>query len=207
MEFQSLKSLITNINNEMVMRAERNRLRGALQLSKYHNLTLQGAFALIGFPEMLLESSASLARLHHSSLLDDWANESTMLFKETIAYRAAVQTIQENYFESHVILYKDIETAIELIIQMLREVIADFNKYRKENADWTKLASDREQQKAGTANAMPFEPENGLPIDIEAITKRDEMLVQSIVERWVMNAKVRGIADIWRETGKHEVFV
>ena len=69
MEFQSLKSLITNINNARWHDEKKAsiRLRGALQVSKYHNLTLQGAFALIGFPEMLLESSASLARLHHSS--------------------------------------------------------------------------------------------------------------------------------------------
>ena len=67
--------------------------------------------------------------------------------------------------------------------------------------------SDQEQQKAGMANAMLFERESGLPIDIEAIEKRAEMLVHSIVERWVRNAKFTANADILRETGKHEDFV
>ena len=67
--------------------------------------------------------------------------------------------------------------------------------------------SNQEQQKAGIANAIPFEPENGLQIDIEALEKRAEMLVQSIVEKWVRNARVTGIADVLRETGKHEDFL
>jgi hypothetical protein len=161
----------------------------------------------IDVTEILHATSAGLARQCYSSKLDDWANKSTMLFKETIAYKAAVQAIQEDYFESHPIMYKDIETEIEMIIQTVRELIATFNDYRKDIADLSDRESNQEQQEAGTANAMPFEPENGLPIDIEAISKRDEIFVQSIVEKWVMNAKVSGIADILRQTGKHEVFV
>ncbi len=207
MEFQALKSLIIRINEEMLIKAERNRLRMQLLASKLKNLMYKGVFALSGFPEVLKESSASLARLRHSSLLDDWANDSSALFKETLADKAAVQTVQENYFESHPILYEDIETAVELTIQSVREAIVGFNDYRKDQADLTNQVSDQEQQKTGIANAMPFEPENGLQIDIEALEKGDEMLVQSIVEKWIMNARVTGIADILKETGKHEDFL
>jgi hypothetical protein len=207
MEFQSLKSLINNINNDLMVRVERNRLRVALHASQLRTLIFMGAVLRIGVTEILHATSAGLARQRYSSKLDDWANKSTMLFKETIAYKAAVQAIQEDYFESHPIMYKDIETEIEMIIQTVRELIATFNDYRKDIADLSDRESNQEQQEAGTANAMPFEPENGLPIDIEAISKRDEIFVQSIVEKWVMNAKVSGIADILRQTGKHEVFV
>jgi hypothetical protein len=207
MEFQSLKSLINNINNDLMVRVERNRLRVALHASQLRTLIFMGAVLRIGVTEILHVTSAGLARQCYSSKLDDWANKSTMLFKETIAYKAAVQAIQEDYFESHPIMYKDIETEIEMIIQTVRELIATFNDYRKDIADLSDRESNQEQQEAGTANAMPFEPENGLPIDIEAISKRDEIFVQSIVEKWVMNAKVSGIADILRQTGKHEVFV
>jgi hypothetical protein len=207
MEFQSLKSLINYINNEILMRADRDRLRGALQVSKLQNLIFLGAITLCGGPTKSLESSASQARLCHSSLLDYWANHSTTLFKETISYKAAVQIIQEDYFESHPILYKDFETAFEMTIQSFREAIAAFNKYSKDNADWANQASDQERQKAGMANAMPFKPQNGLQIDIEAIEKGDEKLVQSIVEKWVRRAEVSGIADILGETDRHEDFV
>jgi len=178
-----------------------------LHASQLRTLIFMGAVLRIGVTEILHATSAGLARQRYSSKLDDWANKSTMLFKETIAYKAAVQAIQEDYFESHPIMYKDIETEIEMIIQAVRESIATFNDYRKDIADLSNRESNQEQQEAGTANAMPFEPENGLPIDIEAISKRDEIFVQSIVEKWVMNAKVSGIADILRQTGKHEVFV
>lgn len=190
-----------------MVRVERNRLRVALHASQLRTLILMGAVLRIGVTEILHATSAGLARQRYSSKLDDWANKSTMLFKEIIAYKAAVQAIQEDYFESHPIMYKDIETEIEMIIQTVRESIATFNDYRKDIADLSNRESNQEQQEAGTANAMPFEPENGLPIDIEAISKRDEIFVQSIVEKWVMNAKVSGIADILRQTGKHEVFV
>jgi hypothetical protein len=206
-EFQSLKLLISNINDAVKIGAERNRQRVEVQVSKLHTLILQGAFVLIGHPEMLAESSTSLARLRHSSLLDDWANNSTVLFKETIAYKIAVQTIQEDYFESHPILYKDLEAAFETTIQMIRDAIAAYNDYRKDNAKWTRQTSDREQQKVEIESTVPLEPENGLPIDIEAVEKLDETLVKSIVEKWVSDAKVSGIGDILRETGKHEDFV
>jgi hypothetical protein len=206
MEFQSLKSLINYINNEILIRAERDGLRGALQVSKLQIVSLRGAIMFSCVPRKLLESLVSQARLSHSSQLDKWANDSTTLFKEIISYKAAVQIIQENYFESHPILYKDFETAFEMTINSFREAIAAFNKYCKDVADWNRV-SDQEQQKAGMANAMPFEPVNGLSIDIEAIEKGDEMLVKSIVEKWVRRAEVSGIADILGETGRHEDFV
>jgi hypothetical protein len=67
--------------------------------------------------------------------------------------------------------------------------------------------SDQEQQKAGIANALPFESEISPPIDIEAIEKCSEELAHSIVERWVRIATVVGIADILRETGMDEDYV
>jgi hypothetical protein len=57
------------------------------------------------------------------------------------------------------------------------------------------------------ANAVPFEPKNVMPIDIEAIEERAKPLVHFTVEKWVMNAKVEANADILRETGEHEDFV
>jgi hypothetical protein len=207
MEFQCLKLLIYNINSDILIRTERYRLMEALQASKLHTLILTGAFVHMGVASILSTSSASLARLSHFSLLDDWANDSAMILAETIAYKAAVQTIQENYFERHPILFKDFETPLEAIIQGVRDGIAIFDKYRKDLTDLSNRESDQEQQKAGMANAIPFERKSTLPIDIEAIEKRAEMSVNFIVQKWVKNAKISGTTDILRETGKHEDIV
>jgi hypothetical protein len=82
-----------------------------------------------------------------------------------------------------------------------------FQPPRKDSAGPPNRESDQEQQKAGIANALPFESEISPPIDIEAIEKCNEVLVHSIVERWVRDATVIGTADILRETGMHEDYI
>jgi hypothetical protein len=204
MEYQALKMLINNVNREIETKTETIRLKAALQLSKLQTLTLQDAFAQTGLPETM---PASLARSHLLSQLEDWADDSVMLFMEIIPYKTAVQTIQENYFESHPILYRDNEIAFEIANRTVRDAIAAFNEYFKVRAELSNRESDHEEQKAGTANAMLFERESSLPIDIEAVEKHAGILVDSIVENWVMNAKFKANADILRETGKHEDFI
>jgi predicted protein tyrosine phosphatase len=206
-EFLGLKLLIFQVNNEMLIKWGSNRLMVALQASKLRTLMLEGVFADIGAVEMLSATSASEAQRHLSSRLEDWAEDSATLLMKMTAYKAAVQTIQERYFESHPILFKDVETEYEISIGLIRVGIAAFNEYRKDMAHLLTRELDQEQQKAGTANPIPFERKSSLPIDIEAIEKRGKTLVNSIVEKWTMNAKFKAKADVLRETGKHEDFV
>jgi hypothetical protein len=206
-EFQALKALINDVNTAIEIKAQRNRHKAAQQLYKLQTLILQDAFAHTGVAETMSASPGSPARLRLISLLEDWADDSAMLLTEATAHKAAVQTVQEKYFESHPILHKDTETAFEMTIRIVRDAIALFNEYRKVMADSSIQKSDQEQLKAGMVDAMLFEFESSLPIDIEAIEKRAEMFVHSIVKRWVMNAKFTGTADILQETGKHEDFI
>jgi hypothetical protein len=204
MEFQALKMLTNDVNSEIEIRARTNRLKAALQLSKLHALVLKDALAHTGVAETIPANSASLARQHHSSALNDWADITAMLFLEIIAYKAAVQAIQEKYFDSHPILYKDNEMAVEMTIQTFRDAIATFNEYYKVRADLSNREADQGQRKAGMPNATSFECETNLPIDIEFNKKSTEMLAASIVEKFVMNAKCKANFDISLETGKHE---
>ena len=135
-------------------------------------------------------------RVHLPSLLEEWADDSANLVMETMPYKTAVLTIQEEYFESHPILYKENEIAFGIAIRTIRDAIAQFNEYLEVRAELSNRKSDHEQQKAEMANAMPFERENSLPIDIEAVEKRAEILADFIVQKWVMNAKFTANADI-----------
>ena len=206
-EFQALKALIDDVNTAIEIKAQTNRHKAALQLYKLQTLILQDAIAHTGVAKTISASPGSPARLQLISLLEDWADDSAMLLTEATAHKAAVQSVQEKYFESHPILHKDTEMAFEMTIRIVRDAIALFNEYRKVMADSVIQKSDQEQLKAGMADAMLFELESSQPIDIEAIEKRAEMLVPSIVKRRVMNAKFTGTADILRETGKHEDFI
>jgi hypothetical protein len=206
-EFQALKALINDVNKTIEMKAQRNRNKASLQLNKLHVLILQDAFAHTGVAKSMSASPGSPARLRLISLLENWADDSAMLLKQTTAYKAAAQTVQEQYFDSHPILYNENEMAFEMTIRIVRDAIALFNEYRQAMADSSNKESEQEQLKAGTVNAMPFQRESSLPIDIEAIEKGAELLVHAIVEKWVMNAKFTGTADILRETGKHEEFI
>jgi hypothetical protein len=204
MEFQALKMLINNINTAINIKAEMNRLKAALQLYRLQTLILKDSLGYSGGCET---SSPGQPRLHFLLELEEWADDSANLLTETTPYKTAVQTIQEVYFESHPILYKDNEIAFEKAIRAARDVIAQFNEYLKVRGKLSNRESGHEQQKAETAHAMLFEREGRLPIDIEAVEKRAEILDDIIVQKWVKDAKDKANADILRETGKHEDFV
>jgi hypothetical protein len=204
MEFQALKMLINNINSAIKIKAEANKLKAELLLSKLQTLILKDSLAHTGIVE---KSSAIQARLHLLSELEDWADDAAYLLMDTTPYKTAVQRIQESYFETHPILYKDIEMALEKAIQAVRDAIARFNEYLKVRATFSNQESDHEQQKADVAIATPFERECRLTIDIEAVEKRSEFLDDIIVQTWVKDAKFTANVGILSENGKHGDFV
>jgi hypothetical protein len=126
---------------------------------------------------------------------------------EEIAYKNAVQIIQESYLESHAFLYSDNEIAFETAMRAVRDAIAQFNEYLKVKAILSSQESDRQQQDADMANDMLLERERSLTINIDNIEKCAENLVDLIVQMWVKEAKLTANVDILRETGKHEDFI
>jgi hypothetical protein len=204
MEFQALKVLINNINSAIKIKAEANKLKAELLLSKLQTLILKDSLVHSGVGE---KSSASQARLHFLSELEEWADDAAYLLMDTTPYKTAVQSIQESYFETHPILYKENEMALERAILAVRDAIAQFNEYLKIRAKRSNQGSDHEQQNADVANATPFEGESRLTIDIEAVEERTEFLGDVIAQKWVKDAKFTANAGILKETGKHEDFV
>jgi hypothetical protein len=204
MEFHGLKQLINDVNTTIENIAQMNGLKAALQLSKLHAMILQDVVACSGVAQKV---SASQVRLGQSSSNGEWADIVAALLMQTTAYKRAIQKIQKDYFASHPILYKDIEIAFEMTIQMVQNAIVAFNEYCKVKVEPSYRESNQEQQKARMTNSRLFERKSSLQIDIEAVEKRAEILVDFIVQKWVRSASFKGTADILLENGTHEEFV
>src|SRR5712692_3871593 len=52
-------------------------------------------------------------RLRFPSLIEGWVDDSTMLIMDAFAHKAAVQVIQEKYFDGHPVLFWHVEDAME----------------------------------------------------------------------------------------------
>lgn len=202
-EFQALRMLINNANEDIKVKAQTFKQKAAQQLIKLYALILQDALARTDVAETMPAIFGNPARVRHVSQLKDWADITAMLLMETVAYKSAVRTIQEKYFESHPILYIDIEASFEVTIQTVRDSIAAFNEYRRLSADLSNREINQGKQKAVKANATPFERESNLIFDIEAVEKHADMLVGPIVEKWTRNAKITANADILLASDKH----
>src|SRR5713101_3085013 len=168
------------------------------------------AYRYVSFVEM---PSGSLPpgtglRLRFPSLIEGWANGSTMLIMDVFAHRAAIQAVQEKYFHGHPILFRDVEIGLGETIRAIEEAVATFNEYLKTRKALFQTEWDQEERGSGVPSAGLGEREGHLAIDIEGIQGRvKDYLVDHIVDEWVRNAKHKAIADILQETREHEAYV
>jgi len=234
-EFHALKTLINDANETIKIKSETNRLKSRAQAGQLQNLILQDAFARtvektaiwleqhetaraveaeerhLIIEELAEFTIAGEPRLRLSSLIQDWADDMAMLATETLAFKAAVQFVQEQYFDGHPILSRDIEGALETTIRMILDVIATFNEYLKTRANLLgRSGNEKERSEDEIVPIKCGEQEVSLfTIDVEAIRDRPSkmMLVDRIVAGWVTGAKDKAVADILEETGEHQAFV
>jgi hypothetical protein len=148
-EFHALKVLIGSVNERIKSKAEANGLRAALKLSTLQVFILQDVFARTAAacdePEV---HQPLLRELPVYSSLETWADYSAMLLMEVAIHKAAVRTIQERYFDGHLIMFRDVEANLKRTYQTVHEAVAIFNEYLNDRAhvraDWapknTKIA-------------------------------------------------------------------
>jgi hypothetical protein len=141
-------------------------------------------------------------RLRLHSLIEGWADETTMLIMDILAHQTAVQAIQEKYFDAHPILFRDVEAKVTKTIQTVHEAVAIFNEYLQDCAG---AIPDRglQEQHDGVSPAT-WDHDAHLAIDVEAIQKEAGMAADRLAEKWVRDAKDEAVADISEETGEHE---
>jgi hypothetical protein len=200
-EFHALKALINDANDNMEINSRANRGKTAVQLFRLNSLILQDALSRTGGAEHM---SGSSARLQHSSELNDCAGCLAALWIETAAYKAAVRIIQEKYFESHAILFNDIEMSSEKAMHMLRDVIKRFNEYNELRADLFLRETNHGKRKRRKAHVKR---DRALRIDTKEIEEPAEMLGHYLAQKWAEDATFSSTAWILREAGAHEDFI
>ncbi len=138
-------------------------------------------------------------------LIETWADNSAMLLMEVSSYEAAVQTIQERYFDGHLILFRDVEAKLTRTSQTVHETVSISNEYLKDRAhvraDWGP------QEEQNSTSLATSNHEAHLAIDIEAIQNGAGMVAGGVADAWVRDAKDKAVADIMEETGEHQDLV
>lgn len=141
-------------------------------------------------------------RMRFPSVIEDWIVEVSALANEVYSHRYAVQIIQDDHFDGHPILFRDVEAALDAAIQTLEDGVETFNSYLKTRAEIFRMEWDAdEEENDGVATAIPGEREGRLAIDIEAIrASAKKYAARHDAAKWTKAAKDSAKADILEET-------
>ena len=232
-EFQALKSLINDVNQESEIKTERIRLKTSVLAGQLYQLIEEDTFAKTSEAtaawigrhraadaedaerQSILDELANAAGAAGSgpflfSRAGDWADDAALLLTELFMRKAAVQAVQKKYFDNHAILGRSIEGAVETTTQQVLEAVALFNEYVKTKAggwsqDSEQRASSQDATRTAAEGTQEASPWSSLYIDVEAIRiHASKILPGAMVSYWEHWARTRGIADILRVTGEHE---
>ncbi|MGD0253267.1 MAG: hypothetical protein ABSC01_11285 [Verrucomicrobiota bacterium] len=158
-EFHTLKLLIRQVNDAMQRKIEIIGLQAALQFTALHGIILREA--LDGFPSPLAE----------------WSHELTALLKGFFAHLAAVELVQDEYFDGHPILYPELEAELTEATRTIESAVATANEYLNRRAK-----RDGAETNAGAG-------ESPLAITLESIKASvNGQRAAAVAEKWMHDA-------------------
>ena len=103
------------------------------------------------------------------------------LTPDVFAHRAAVQAVQEQHFDGHPILYRDVEAGLDETVETVEDLIAA---------------------------AMRGEREDHLATDCETIHATvKEGRAGQVAARWIRNARVEAMEASLEGTAEHDTFI
>ena len=141
-------------------------------------------------------------RLRFPSAIEDWIAEVVALAASVFAHRAAVQAVQDQHFNGHPILCRDVEADLDYAVKSLEDGIATFNAYLKTRDELFKGEWEAEEEEEdGIASAIPGEREGKLAINIDVIrgiAKKKE--AEMIAAEWIKTAKKKAKQEILEVT-------
>jgi hypothetical protein len=141
-------------------------------------------------------------RIRFPSVIEDWVAEAVALASDVFAHRAAVLAVQDQHFDGHPILFRDVETRLDDAIKTLGDGIATFNDYLKTRAELFKRDREASQiEDDGIGFAIHGELEGYLTISIDAIRATAEKTkAEQIAAKWITLAKDKAKLDILEES-------
>jgi hypothetical protein len=177
--------------------------KAALKLARLETMVLRDAFGrtsrkaavwLAEYPAADADEEANrrdmlneLAAYPEPSAADDWIAAVVGLAVEVFTHRAAVQIVQDRFFDGHPILFQDDEAGLNGIVQTLEDAIAVFNEYMT-----AKAALDRatgENTGGAVASALPGEREGKPAINIDAIRASAASPAKIEADKWIRHAR------------------
>ena len=133
-------------------------------------------------------------KINFPSAIQEWIDAIKALIFDVFRHQAAVTLIQDQYFDGHPILAKDIEWYLDEVIQKIRDVVARHNEYldvRRQlfTAEWDE--DDADGVRAGLAG----EREGRLVIDIDKL-KPSKKAAEDLTRLWVKLAKAEATVTV-----------
>jgi len=148
-------------------------------------------------------------RIRFPSAIENLVADVVALAAKVFNLRAAVQVIQDKFFDGHPFLYLDVEAGLADTIKKLEGGIAVFNDYLKTRAELFKndWEVEEESSEEGIASAIPGEREGRLFIDLDAIRATPKRDVALIADQWIKLAKDTATACALKESGEDHYYM
>lgn len=132
-------------------------------------------------------------KINFPSAIQEWIDGIRALVFDVFRHRAAVEWLQDQYFDGHPILRRDIEALLNDAIQKIRDVVARHNDYldvRRQlfAAEWD------EDEAEGVRAGLAGEREGRLVIDIDKL-KPSKKSAEQLARPWILLAKTEAEAD------------
>lgn len=141
-------------------------------------------------------------KINFPSAIQEWIDAIKALIFDLFRHQAAVTAIQDQFFDGHAILARDVEGYFNSVIQQIRDVVDRHNEYldvRRQlfAAEWDE--DDADGVRAGLAG----EREGRLVINIDKL-KPTKKSAEDLAREWIKLAKVDAEADIEAAKGGTE---
>jgi hypothetical protein len=146
--------------------------------------------------------------LPFSSAIQDWMQGVTSLFSDVSSQQAALQLIQDNHFDGHRVLYRDIEKELEETSSMIEQAVSAFNEYQTRRKEPSKAQWESEDQGNGIKSMLSGETQEPVAIDLDSVrNKTNRELTPAVVRQWIKEAKEQATASFLLSTGTHEQYI
>lgn len=133
-------------------------------------------------------------KINFPSAIQDWIDAIKALIFDLFRHQAAVTVIQDQFFDGHIILARDVEAYLTDVIRQIRDIVDRHNEYldvRRNlfTAEWDE--DDADGVRAGLAG----EREGRLTINIDKLTPTKKS-AEDLARSWIKLAKVDAEAEV-----------
>ena len=136
-------------------------------------------------------------RLRFPTVVENWVKAAAFLIEDLYSHQAAVQVIQDKFFDGHPVLYPPAVEGLKRSIKEVEDAVLAFNQYldirsRLFKAEW----DEEDEHQGGLTSAIPGEREGLLKINLEAVASAAGRGGKELAKTWAKKAKAEATFDI-----------